>query len=741
MSTSPKKRSVATTPSSLSRVPPEMREFHPELIPREMRELKQWILWRAKWDEKGQRWSKIPYRTDGEGCASTTDPTTWSSFAKALAAQRQGNGDGIGFVFTKDDPFCGVDLDDCRDPVSGHVAPWARKIVKQLRSYTEISPSGKGLHVFLKTSSSLEACRKKKGKIECYQQGRYFCVTGALPKATPRWKVRWASKSLARLHARWFAPPPGDTPPPSPPVARGAPAGGKKGLAARKAPPLSDRSVLRLANRALNCDKFKRLYAGDTGGYDSASEADLALCSILTFYTDEEEQVDRLFRRSGLMRPKWDTKRGSMTYGGMTVKKAFEERTEFYEAPSDADPTCRGGLRTRTDAQQDELEWEPAGDLASDIVPRKLRWLWPHRIPSGKMTLLFGDADRGKSLVALDLAAIVSRGRRWPDGDPAHKRKPGGVVILSAEDDPEDTIVPRLKAAGADTQRIYLLRGTRSVDRSSELYFDLTHDLDALEKATKRVKPCRLIIIDPVTAYTGKTDTHICAQVRGLLAPLAALAARRRIAVLLITHMTKAAGLQALSRVMGSQAFGAAVRAAWLAVTDQNDPERRLFLPVKTNLAKKPDGLAYHIVATEVEGLGTQARIRWEAEAVEGITADEALAASRPGQPRMSEAKAWLQDALKDGPVESKVLEKEAKHEGLAWGTIRRAKKELDVQSQRTTGYGEKGGWKWVLQRPAAQLPERGGIAREGTLRGIRDFKGAHAKVRTHTPRMRNHQR
>ncbi len=156
------------------------------------------------------------------------------------------------------------------------------------------------------------------------------------------------------------------------------------------------------------------------------------------------------------------------------------------------------------------------------IVP--VRWLWPDRLPLAKLSLISGDPGTGKSCLTIDLAARVSAGIRWPDV--CEESNPvGGVVLLSAEDALDDTVVPRLRAAGADLTRIVALQGVEYRGKSGDevRHFNLEHDLPVLESAIEQCPGCRLVVLDPVSAYLGETDSHRNAEVRGLLAPLATL--------------------------------------------------------------------------------------------------------------------------------------------------------------------------------------------------------------------------
>lgn len=155
----------------------------PDAIPIELRARPQWVVWKHE-RRKGGKWTKVPYRVDARTPASTTDPRTWGTFEQAIA--RAAEAQGTGYVFSADDPFCGIDLDDCRDPASGEVHPAAAGIVLELDSYTEISPSGTGLHIIVRAAlDALTGGDGRRttqtpwgGKFEIYDRGRYFTVTG-----------------------------------------------------------------------------------------------------------------------------------------------------------------------------------------------------------------------------------------------------------------------------------------------------------------------------------------------------------------------------------------------------------------------------------------------------------------------------------------------------------------------------------------------------------------------------------
>jgi len=345
-------------------------------------------------------------------------------------------------------------------------------------------------------------------------------------------------------------------------------------------------------------------------------------------------------------------------------------------------------------------EWNPtkhtpeprAGALLrcfSDIAPKQLRWLWPGRIPLGKLTLLIGDPGLGKSLLTADIASRVTRGASFPDGA---RCEPGTVIFLSAEDDAADTIRPRLDSAGADVSRVHTLEAVRvQLPNGSlaEKTFNLETDVAALEAALRENPEVRLIVIDPISAYLGGVDSHSNAEVRGVLAGLAKLAAQHSVAVISVTHLRKSAGA-AVYRATASIAFTAAARAVWAVAPDPEDADRRLLLAVKQNLSANVGGLAFH-----VETSGAAPRLAWESGAVT-LEVNDVLGNVEVQQDHNErrEAKAWLQNLLADGPVVVKNIEQDAKAAGLSWMTVRRAKEALGVVTSKS---GYQGKWVWRL--------------------------------------------
>ncbi|MCC6581443.1 MAG: AAA family ATPase [Phycisphaeraceae bacterium] len=326
----------------------------------------------------------------------------------------------------------------------------------------------------------------------------------------------------------------------------------------------------------------------------------------------------------------------------------------------------------------------------SDVEPREVRWLWPGRIPLGRLTLLVGRPGEGKSFVTMDLAARITNGSSWPDGGVCDA---GDVILITGEDDPADTIRPRLDAHGANVNRVHLLRGTKARDergRLRELAFTLA-DVDTLEKALGATASTRLVIVDPIGSFIGgRVDGHRDNEVRSILAPVAALAEKHGPAILLVLHTRKAAASRADDMALGSRAYTGIARATWHLSRDPENKARRLLLPGKNNLAPEGGGLAFSIV-------GDPPRIEWEPDPVQ-MHADDALAAENDSDDRSAtdEAKDWLAATLGNGTMLATEVKRLARQEGYTDKVLRRAKESLHVVAQKD-GFGGEGRWYWSM--------------------------------------------
>lgn len=321
---------------------PKVLKVAPQGIPPELKELVQWVAWKQECrqgkDGKEELWTKVPVDPKTGRNARTNESSTWGTFERALAAVKRYQLDGIGFVFTEDDLYAGIDLDDCRDPNTGELDEWAAEYVNRLASYTEISPTGTGVKVWVK--GKLPPGGNKKGVplpegalpglnpgVEMYDRLKFFTVTGHRLEGACN-GVRKCPKTLKALHAELFASKRAErTDTPGDPAMSGSRLG------------QSDEEIIAKAMGAKNGEKFKRLWAGDTTGFPSQSEAVMALCGLLAFWTGgDAERIDRLFRQSGLHSGKWLEKWGRL--GQETISRVLEGRSGFYKP--EAKKGCAG---------------------------------------------------------------------------------------------------------------------------------------------------------------------------------------------------------------------------------------------------------------------------------------------------------------------------------------------------------------------------------------------------------------
>jgi hypothetical protein len=334
----------------------------------------------------------------------------------------------------------------------------------------------------------------------------------------------------------------------------------------------------------------------------------------------------------------------------------------------------------------------------AQVQPARVRWLWPGRLPLGKLAILDGLPGVGKSLVQIDIIARVTTGRPMPDGGLPDRAEPGNVVLLTAEDDLADTVVPRLLAAGADLKRVVALRGVLEPD-GTERWATLK-DLQVLREAVLDTQAV-LVAVDPLAAYISARMARD-EEVRERLGPLARLAEDAQATVWAIRHLNKQVALtDPILRGGGSIGIIGAARAGLLAAFDPGDPEgeRRVLAVTKTNLARRVASLAYRVVEADgvpaVEWLGrsdhtARSLLRAQAEEPEERAA-------------LQEAVEFLVEALAQGPRPAEEVLREAQQAGLAERTVRRARAVARVVSRRVGGLGGAGRWVWALPDQAVK--------------------------------------
>jgi hypothetical protein len=339
---------------------------------------------------------------------------------------------------------------------------------------------------------------------------------------------------------------------------------------------------------------------------------------------------------------------------------------------------------------------------ASAATLRAIQWLWPGRFALGKIGLLVGLPDEGKGQILCDIAARVTRGAEWPRGE--GKAPQGNVVLLTAEDDIDDTVATRLEAAGADRSKIEIIKMVMKAGAEDRMFSFVT-DLALLRRKVAEVGNVKLILVDPLSAYLGvKTiDSFRTTDVRAVMGPLVTLANELKVAIIAVMHFNKKVDVtNALLRISDSMAFGATARHVWAAI-DDSENQRKLLVKGKNNLAPANiKALSYGFGVGEVgkdpeTGQTIMApHIVWFGHV--DVSATEAMqAASENRSPgAKDEARKFLIDILANGPVPTSEIEDAANGNGIAWRTVERAKRELGIIAKKD---GPKDEWRWHSPR------------------------------------------
>lgn len=401
-----------------------------------------WVCW--KLEERNGKPTKVPKNPNTGSNAASNNPKTWASYKDATLACGAVPFDGIGFMLNPDVvKLVGVDLDHCLD--NGTPKPWAQDIITTLNSYTEITPSGNGLRVFL--FGDLPPKGRKNGRIELYTSGRFLTVTGNHLAGTPD-EIKHREAEILSVHRQVF----GERQEPKP---------------AQPSTPtnLDDRALLDLAKSAANGAKFSDLWAGNATAYPSASEADLALCEMLAFWTGGDPgQIDRLFKSSGLMRDKWGEVHNSagQTYGQLTIAKALDLQTEYYTPPAVTPPPPEPPPFEATGPDPDEnlSALFPHFTLSEGLALPEADYLIYGAIQRGDIGMTYGDAAAGKTYLSIDQAVSLAAG--WPWMGRWEVKRAFKVVYFIAEG--KRAFFRRILAAvngmaerGADVKEVYRL--------------------------------------------------------------------------------------------------------------------------------------------------------------------------------------------------------------------------------------------------------------------------------------------
>ncbi len=514
-------------------------------LPPDLCALPQWVVWRYEEPRRpGDKWTKMPYTPGTTNRAKTNDHTTWRSFSEAWTAYETGGYDGVGFVFSADDPFVGVDLDAGYDPERQEYSERARDVMLLLNSYSELSTSGTGVHVVVR--GRLPFNGSNQGWIETYQSLRFFAMTGCAVEGLPA-APEERQAEIDAMCLTYFP--------------RPASKNGSRG-AALSAVTLADAQVIERARQASNGPKFEALWNGrwQSLGYASQSQADMALAALLRFYTQDLEQIDRLMRQSGLYRDKWDSKRGLTTYGRYTSNKAIELGGEVYSgnkitmipvkrqaATEDDDPLAP--MEDKAAAAEAEQEATPRYTLhwareAFEPLP-PIEWIVDSLFSRGSVSLVVGAPGAKKTYSLLDCAIAVSTGDEW-----LGRATSQGTVLLIDEESGDHRLRRRLRE---------LMKGHQTPIDLPIVYTTLAMwnllsspaDIQQIDNLLAETQPC-LVILDALADVMPGGDENAVKDTHPVFQRLRGFAEKYRCAVVVIHHAGKGGGYRGSTAIAGA---------------------------------------------------------------------------------------------------------------------------------------------------------------------------------------------
>ena len=482
-----------------------------ENVPKELQQLDQWVMWRKE-VRKGEP-TKVPYQTNRKR-ADSTKPDTWTSFEATLETLGGGNHfDGVGFVFSPEDPYSGGDIDKATEE---EARPW----IERFDSYTERSPSGEGFHFICKAKVP-KGTNRDEG--ELYSSGRFFTMTGDVVHDKPIREAQDAAEEFYAFLRRHES---------DPNEAEERPA---------TTPPMTDAEVVRLAENAKNGHDFSVVYRGG-GSFKSDSERDLSLASRLAFWTQDEVQIERIMRGSGCAREKWEKHR---TYLLDTIRKATDSLTETYHPPRS--PISPNSPNSPNSTNSTNRPITAAELMSMTFDPT--RWVVPDVLPEG-LTLLVGKPKKGKSWMALGMCQAVAAGgvalgtRRVEQGD---------TLYLALEDSRKRLRKRLTKVLNGEPapERMHLHTEWPRLDEGGAELLD--------EWLTER-PASRLVVIDTLAKIRKPArGQNIYAEDYAAFGQLLPLASKHGVAIVVVHHLRKMAASDPLDEISSSTGLTAGV--------------------------------------------------------------------------------------------------------------------------------------------------------------------------------------
>lgn len=361
-------------------------------------------------------------------------------------------------------------------------------------------------------------------------------------------------------------------------------------------------------------------------------------------------------------------------------------------------------MENRTESPSEKLKDEAVTTSFKDIPIAPVRWLWEPVLAKGKITVIAGAGGLGKSQLTCNIAATITTGGKWPIT--GRNAPVGSVLMLAGEDDPQDTIAPRLEAAGAHMDKVHLLQGMRRAGKNTAV--DLTSDLNLIATKIKEIGDVQVVIIDPLLAYAKGIDSHKFSDSAQFMESLKSLAEATGVAILCVMHLNKGASTDALTRLMGSVGFSTSARSVWLFARDGTDEQsqRRFFVPCKSNMAKTQIAFGCSIREVTLPNGMTAPFIEWETSPVRA-SANSLLATLETGPKRenqMNKACEIIKTELSKGEMPTEALREKCKESGVSDATFRSALESSKTEKIKR-GFGKAGIWYRALTKEDNTAP------------------------------------